>query len=116
MNRILTVAQRELTAMIVTKAFLVTLIMMPVLMAGGALIAPMLSKFEGGKERKIAIIDHTEKLAPIILQAADQRNAAINGADGSTELGDIDRGGQDQYVIDVVDPATFDDPQRLDFR
>lgn len=115
MNRILTVAQRELTAMIATKAFLVTLVMMPVLMAGGAVVAPMLSKIEGGKERKISIIDHTNKLAPIILQAAEARNDAIKSAEESTEFGDVDRGGQDQYVIDVVDSETFDDSKRLEF-
>lgn len=115
MNRILTIAQRELTAMIATKAFLITLVMMPVLMAGGIVVAPMLSKIEGGKERKLAIIDHTGSLSSVITAAAEQRNKAIESASESDEMGDVDRGGQDQYLVDVVDAETFGDDQRLSF-
>ncbi|MEM6473392.1 MAG: hypothetical protein AAF802_27790, partial [Planctomycetota bacterium] len=77
MNRVLTVAQRELMAMIGTKAFLITLVMMPVLMGGGIILMPLLSKMEGGKTRTFAVLDGTGQLGAVIQAASEQRNTMI---------------------------------------
>ncbi|MEM0924539.1 MAG: hypothetical protein AAGJ83_00740, partial [Planctomycetota bacterium] len=119
MNRILTVAQRELMAMIGTKAFLITLIMMPMLMGGGIILMPMLSKMEGGKERTFAVLDGTNKLGPVLVAAAEQRNAAIEKKNADVESGEFGRGELDTYTIELIEGETegevFGDKQRLQY-
>ncbi|MEM9825582.1 MAG: ABC transporter permease [Planctomycetota bacterium] len=119
MNRIFAIAQRELTAMVVTKAFLASLILMPVLMAGGVLVLPLIGKIEGGKERKFAIVDHGGgELVAVLQAAADARNAQIEQQKESDEaaegLGVLD-GNSDTYRIENVDAADFDDAGRLEY-
>lgn len=114
MNRILTIAQREFMAMIGTKAFLITLIMMPLLMGGGAVLLPMMSKIEGGQERRVAVIDHTGELAAKLVAAATQRNEAIQAMVENDEVGTNLDGEADAYNIEIVDAAGFEDDNRLD--
>ena len=80
MFRLLTIARREWCAMVVTKAFLFTLVMMPILMFGGIVLLPMLSKLGGKKERQIVIVDGTESLFAEIQQAARLRNEMIEAS------------------------------------
>ena len=77
MFKLLTIARREWCAMVVTKAFLFTLVMMPILMFGGIVLLPMLSKLGGKKERRIVVVDGTEALYAEIQQAAQLRNEMI---------------------------------------
>ena len=62
MNKILVIARREYLAMVATKTFLVTLIMMPILMFGGLILIHTLSKINGGQKRSIIVVDGTGKL------------------------------------------------------
>ncbi|MEO1619000.1 MAG: ABC transporter permease [Planctomycetota bacterium] len=113
MNRILTVAQRELMAMIGTKAFLVTLFMMPLLMGGGIVLMPLLSKMEGGKERSFAVYDGTGQLGPVLKAAAEQRKAMIEArAEDDTE--DVERGSLDVYNIELISASDWSDEKQLE--
>ena len=57
MRKILTIAAREYKAMVGTKAFLLSIIMMPVLMLGSIVVMELLRNSGDIKDRKIAIID-----------------------------------------------------------
>jgi ABC-2 type transport system permease protein len=63
MNKIWVVACREFWAMVGTRAFLATLLTMPVLMFGGLFLMPTLDKISGGRERTIRIVDGTGRIA-----------------------------------------------------
>ena len=76
MRKVLAIARREFTAMVVTKTFVFSLVMMPILMAGGLFLIPALTKLSGTKERRIIVAVATDALFDAIQQAAEQRNAA----------------------------------------
>jgi ABC-2 type transport system permease protein len=59
MRKMLVVAVREYLAAVRTKAFLITLIIMPVLMSGSILIQWLLKDYRDTKTKKFAIIDRT---------------------------------------------------------
>ena len=56
MKKILTIARREYQAMVATKAFLIGLAMMPVLMLGGMYVPSLLKGIQKSEERTIAVI------------------------------------------------------------
>lgn len=80
MSKLWTIARREFAAMVVTKAFLFTLVMMPVLMFGGLVLLPTLGKLGGNKNRRIIIADATGTLFTSIEAAANSRNDWIRSA------------------------------------
>jgi ABC-type Na+ efflux pump permease subunit len=75
MRKLLVIAHREYAAMVATKAFLFTLVMMPILMFGGMFLMPKLSKLSGGKTQKIVIADGTGQLFQGLQAASTARNA-----------------------------------------
>ncbi len=143
MYKLLVIARRELVAMVGTKAFLISLCMMPLLMLGGLLIMPQLNKLSGVKTRKILVADATGQLLPIIKAAAESRNAMVVEATKQateevpqTEGKDTDSqepaptnepkkseprrsgggdpfAGSEVYEIESLDPANVNDEERL---
>ena len=81
MKKIITIAVREYRAMVGTKAFLISIIMMPVLMLGSLLAIELLRNAGQINERKIAVIDHTGKFADKLRAEADKKNALIDEAE-----------------------------------
>ena len=75
MRKILTVAVREFRAMVGTKAFLISLGMMPLLMFGGILAIDLLRKSDQIEDRRIAIVDHSGEFYSQLARAADEHNA-----------------------------------------
>jgi len=59
MFKLWVIAHREYVAMVGTKAFLFTLVMMPILMFGSLLVMPALNGVSGGKTQKIVVSDGT---------------------------------------------------------
>ena len=80
MAKLWIIAQREFTAMVATKAFLFSLVMMPTLMFGGLVLLPALKGLGGQKTRTIVIADASGRFLDPILLAADARNEQINAA------------------------------------
>ncbi len=78
MKKIITIAVREYKAMVGTKAFLISIIMMPILMLGGLFALQFLNNVGEIKERKIAISDGTGKLLSAIQNSASKRNQMID--------------------------------------
>jgi len=77
MHKILTIAVREYQAMVATKAFLVAIALMPILMLGGAWLPGLLQGMETPTPRTIAVIDNTEQLFDQIQRAAEDRNRTL---------------------------------------
>lgn len=78
MQKILTIARREYQAMVATKAFVIGMAMMPILMLGGAWIPGLLKGMEKAQDRKIAVIDGTGKLFDPLRTAAEKRNDLLS--------------------------------------
>jgi ABC-2 type transport system permease protein len=75
LRRILLIARRDYLATIRTKAFLVGLVVAPVLFGGGFLGIALLKSKPDIKDRPVAIIDRTGMVASAVIQAAQEKNA-----------------------------------------
>ena len=77
MRKMLTVARREYNAAVKSKAFLVSLFLMPIFMGGGALVQLLLKDQVDTQEKRFAIIDRTPdgQLVKALEAAAGTRNA-----------------------------------------
>ena len=123
MRKIFTIAVREYRAMVGTKAFLLSIVMMPVLMLG-SLLAVELTRSAGQiKERKIAVIDHSGKFIEVLKAAADKKNALIDeaeklrndpGAEQALIETDFLGGARDKYVLEAIAPETVSDEIKVE--
>ena len=114
MRKILTIAAREYKAMVGTKAFLISIIMMPVLMLGSIFVMELLRNSGEIKDRKIAVIDHTGSYLEAIQTAASNREQAIKNLDGGSEAeSNLTQLAQDNYVIEVISTENVTDETRL---
>ena len=80
MRKIWTIAVREYKAMVATKAFLISIIMMPILMLGSLLTVNLLKNVGEVKDRNIAIHDPDGTLFPVLQAAAEARNSQLKAA------------------------------------
>ena len=98
MRRILLIAKRDYLEMIGSKAYVVGLILLPLLFGGGFLILPLASR-GNNKNVHIAVIDRTGVSASAVIQAAEESNrrAATAGPFGNP--------GAPRYIFEQVKPA-----------
>jgi ABC-2 type transport system permease protein len=75
LRRILLIAKRDFTAAVMTKAFVIGLVVLPLLMGSGFLGFALLRVTQGDTAKRIAIIDHTGIAAAAIMHAADVQTA-----------------------------------------
>ncbi len=75
MRKIWIVARREYLAAVKTKGFLIGLIIAPLMMSGGIIAIATLRDQVDTKDKKIAIVDHTGKVADALLAGAAERKA-----------------------------------------
>jgi len=109
MRKIVTIALREYRAMVGTKAFLASIIMMPILMGGGILAMELLQNVGETKQRKIAISDQTGEFAETIQIKAKQRNDALAKLNGIGE-GDASPGAtREEYLIEIIEGEVTDE-------
>src|SRR4030095_1525064 len=101
MRKVLVVAAREYHAAVRTRAFLVSIILMPTLMLGGVATQALLRDVEDTRDKVVAVLDHTAgQLAQSLAQAAAERNAsAIFDPSTGAQL-------KPRYVIEQVAPQT----------
>ena len=78
MRKIITIAVREYKAMVATKAFLLSIILMPVIMLGSIVLMSVLQSQAEVKTRRIALVDHTGIFSTAIKHAAGVHNRDIN--------------------------------------
>jgi ABC-2 type transport system permease protein len=107
MRRILLIAKRDYVATIRTKAFLFGLVVAPILFGGGFLGIALLKSQPDIKDRHVAIIDRTGKVAAAAVEAAQEKN--------TKELFDKTTGKQvkPRYLFEMVKAGTNLDEQRL---
>ena len=82
MQKILTIARREYQAMVATKAFVIGIALMPVMMLGGMWIPGLLKGMERAEDRRIAIVDGSGQLFEPLQMAANLRNQLLKAATG----------------------------------
>jgi ABC-2 type transport system permease protein len=108
MRKTLIIATREYMTAIRSKAFLVTLILMPVFM-GGSLIAYMLLKDNvDTKDRRVAVIDHSGVVTEALVAETEARN--------KTEIFDEDddqKQVKPKYLIEAITPNLSDPDAQL---
>ncbi len=80
MQKILTIARREYQAMVATKAFVIGIALMPVMMLGGMWIPGLLKGMERAEDRRIAIVDRSGQLFEPLKMVAMQRNQMLRAS------------------------------------
>ncbi|MBM3999465.1 MAG: ABC transporter permease [Planctomycetes bacterium] len=73
----LIIARREYFSLVATKGFLIGLVIMPVMMMGGIVIARFVEKQTDVGTRTIAVVDGTDWLFDALKSSAEARNAAL---------------------------------------
>ncbi|MBU0639124.1 MAG: ABC transporter permease [Planctomycetes bacterium] len=98
MRKTLKIAAREYKVAVRSKAFVVMIVLMPVLMGGGGIAMALLDDRVDTGDKRIAVVDHSGNVAPAIVAAAEARN--------KTELFDHEqnRKVKPAYLIEVVRP------------
>ena len=121
MKKIITIAIREYRAMVGTKAFIISIIMMPILMLGSLLAIELLRNAGEIKERKIAVIDHTGIFFDTLKAAGDARNQQLDEleeriAAGEEQEEDDSFGGftREKYLLESFDASKVTDDDRLE--
>jgi ABC-2 type transport system permease protein len=108
MRKVLRIAKREYLATVRTKGFIIGLVVAPVLFGGSALAMWLLQGQVDTRDKAIAVVDRSGRVAEAVIAAAEQRNvAAVYDPQSGEKL-------RPAYVIEVVEPDDSDpDGQRL---
>jgi ABC-type Na+ efflux pump permease subunit len=133
MRKLWTIAKREYGAMVATKAFLVSITLMPLMMFGGMLIASRMEKMGTKEDRRIVVADGSGGvLFDDLKKAADSRNqwlaaaSANSSADGALSAPSVDAGKNElrvpigatsalgpQYLLERHERDALTDEERL---
>lgn len=112
MRKALTIAVREYLAAVRTKSFILSLLMLPILIALSSGVQYLTRKQLDTEDKRIAVIDRTGALFPILLQRAEARN--------KTQVYDDERHKKLKaaFLLERIEPSPHDkaaiDEQRLD--
>ncbi len=109
MRKVIRVAVREYKAAVKTKAFIIMLVLLPIMMGGSAICMKLLEDRLDTNDKRLAIIDRSGQIAPAVVAAAKAHNEnEIHDADTGKKIGPA-------YYIEIVPPRA-DDPaaQRLE--
>ena len=82
MNKVWRVARTEYLNLVRSKAFLVSIFLMPVFMGGAATIQALVGDQVDVRDRRVAVIDGTGRLLAPLQRAAAERDAAALQGDG----------------------------------
>jgi ABC-2 type transport system permease protein len=116
MHKLWAIARREYRAMVVTKAFLLSITLMPVLMFGGIIVASRMGKMGDVSDRRLVVADGTGgELFADLERIVAIRNAAIAEAAKSAAQSedDEDDGPQSKYVLERYEKDVLTDAERL---
>ncbi|MBU1700662.1 MAG: ABC transporter permease [Candidatus Eisenbacteria bacterium] len=108
MHKILRIAKREYKAAVRTKGFIIGLVLAPVLMGGSGIAMVLFEKHVDTTDKKIVVIDHSGLVAPVLEQAAKNRN--------ENEIHDKITGKKIKpaFIVEIEDPQENDlNAQRL---
>ena len=82
MKKILIVAESEFATLVRTKAFIIGIILLPVVMGGSILLSRATRNATDDTERTFAIVDHTGTLGDALVAAAQATGGSTNGTPG----------------------------------
>lgn len=74
MHKVLVIARREYLAMVGSKAFLLSIAIMPILMVGGAVVPQLLKDRIDTRDKRIAVLDGSGRLYESLSEAVELRN------------------------------------------
>src|SRR5262245_47620553 len=74
MRKTIVVALREYQAAVKTKAFLMGLLMMPIMFGGGILVQVLIRNNVDTKDKRVAVVDYTGQLFGTVQASAQLRN------------------------------------------
>lgn len=100
MRRVLLIAKRDYLASVKSKAFIVGLVLAPIMFSGGFIGVGLMRKKPDLADRKIAVVDHTGKAAAAIVAAAGEKHAR-DGFDKVTREQTTPK-----YVFEILPPDT----------
>lgn len=103
MRKTLLIAIREYNAAVRTKAFIVSVVLMPILMGGGIVAQRLLKGQVDTSDKKLAVVDRSGLVAERIVAAAAHRNQTETSDDTGKRV-------KPAYVIEII-PPDHDDPQ-----
>ena len=111
MKKTLVVAGREYRAAVRSKAFIITLVLMPVFMVGSLAIQVLFKKMDDRKERKIAVIDRSPGgvVGTALKLSADAYNASPLVVDPKTKEQQSPK-----FVVEILTPDADLPKQRFD--
>jgi ABC-2 type transport system permease protein len=110
-HKLFVIAYREYVAMVGTKAFVFSLIMMPILMFGSFLLLPTLQKVGGNRELKIVVADGTGALFEELQKSAEAYNESI-ASQPASDSGDLGMPPSDRYILEAASTSTLSDEDR----
>src|SRR5215470_11047249 len=85
MRKTIVVALREYQAAVKTKAFLMGLLMMPIMFGGGIFVQALVRNNVDIRDKRVAVVDNTGQLFDALQAAAQARNQdQIYEGDGAT--------------------------------
>src|SRR5215831_7720342 len=96
MRKILVIAKREYQATVRTKAFIISVVLMPIMMVGGMFIQKFLHGVVNASDKRIVVLDGTGVLTPKLVEAARVRN--------ETEIFDKESHKQDDSRV-IIEPG-----------
>lgn len=109
MRKILHIAKREYKAAVKTKGFIIGLILAPLVMGGSLITFALLKDRVDTTDKRVAIIDHSGKIAVAIVEAAKNRN--------ENEIFDKESGKKIKpaYYFEIINLENMDsEQQKLD--
>lgn len=104
MRKIFVVAFREYQAAVRTKAFILSMVMMPLLMGGSFLIQLLLRDRVDIRDKKLAVLDQSGALFDALQRAAEARNEK----DIFREEGETRKQTRPRFLLDKVDSLSDD--------
>lgn len=114
MRKIWTIARREYTAMVATKAFLISIAFMPLLMAGSIFLASKAGNLGDVADKRIIVADGTHgELFKDLAAAAKVRNAMLSAMQGEGAKPQASGAAAAKYVIERHASDSLGDDDRL---
>lgn len=105
MNKILVIAKREYRAAVRTKAFLISLILLPIFMGGGMLVFTIMKDKVDVDDKRIAVVDYSGIFADHLASTAESwRTNNIFNEKGEKIA--------PAYFIDIIQPDTLNPTQQ----
>src|SRR5262245_623296 len=108
MRKMMVVAAREYRSAVQTKAFLIGLLMMPLLFGGSIFVQVLLRGRVDTGDKRIAVVDYSGQLLQTVQSVAQQRNETQIYEGTGTERKQV----RPRFVIETVDAAALD-PARV---